>query len=390
MIIAKLKNDAYRDSYSIDVTFPIDEESMMEQLSGINISDYNITGCYVAKISGDIPALCVLENSCIHADEMNYLARRIDSFDSYERAKFQGAIAREGIHNMKDLINLTFNLHNYTIVTEFSDLKRIGRKHYLDKNIGCPVDEMEGLNFEAIGRDLLSNGDGKVTPYGVVFRNGFPMEEVYDGNMFPNYDYTSDYVMKLEVTKKDSLLPKPPKVWLYLPTSEACILKALLRLGADTYNDLAFQCVDSMNLSERFMEMLSQTDNIGTLNELSQLLCTLSPKQIDKLEAAADYTHAEAADEIMVIAKSLDRFFFVPGISNAGQYGRYMIMESGQFEFGRKLEPYIEFEKYGQERLKNEKGSFTSYGYICRADVMEEVCELKEQAEGNTQTMGGM
>lgn len=37
---------------------------------------------------------------------------------------------------MKDLINLTFNLHNYTVVTDFSNLKNIGCKHYMDKNIG--------------------------------------------------------------------------------------------------------------------------------------------------------------------------------------------------------------------------------------------------------------
>jgi len=42
MIVAKLKNGEYPDGYSIDVTFPIDEESMMEQLSGININDNNI------------------------------------------------------------------------------------------------------------------------------------------------------------------------------------------------------------------------------------------------------------------------------------------------------------------------------------------------------------
>ena len=175
MIIAELKNGAYRDSYSIDITFPVDEESMMEQLSGINISDSNIEDCYVAKISGDIPALCVLENNCIRADEMNHLARRIDSFDNYELTKFQGAIAREGIRTMKDLINLTFNLHNYTVVTDFSDLKRIGRKHYLDKNIGCLASEMEKHDFETMGRNLLKSGDGKVTPYGVVFCNQLPI-----------------------------------------------------------------------------------------------------------------------------------------------------------------------------------------------------------------------
>jgi len=126
MITATIQNGAYPHSQLIDLTFPIDEEAMMEKLSEIGISDSNIASCHVMKISSKVPALCLLENNCINADELNYLARRIDSFDDYELAKFQGAIAREGICTMKDLINLTFNLHNYTVVTDFSNLKNIG------------------------------------------------------------------------------------------------------------------------------------------------------------------------------------------------------------------------------------------------------------------------
>ncbi|MFT9494449.1 antirestriction protein ArdA [Anaerosolibacter sp.] len=390
MITATIQNGAYPHSQLINLTFPIDEEAMMEKLSEIGISDSNIASCHIVKISGKVPALCVLENSCINADEMNYLARRIDSFDNYELAKFQGAIAREGICTMKDLINLTFNLHNYTVVTDFSDLKNIGSKHYLDKNIGCPASEMEKLDFETMGRNLLSRGDGKITPYGVVFCNKLPIEEVYDGKMFPDYDYTSDYVFKLEVTRKDSASPSSEKVWLYLPASKACIVKALLRLGANTYNDLTFKCVDSSKLSEVFMERLSMTDNLGGVNELSKVIQQLELEEITKLEAVIDYMKVKTVGEMVELAKSLDHFFFVAGISDAEQYGKHMIIESGHFEYDSELESYIEFEKYGQDCLKNEKGCFTSYGYICHTSSMEEVCELNEHQEENMQRMGGM
>ncbi|MFZ5966452.1 MAG: hypothetical protein ACOYVK_04675 [Bacillota bacterium] len=117
MITATIQKGAYPHSQLINLTFPIDEEAMMEKLSEIGISDSNIANCHIVKISGKVPALCILENNCINADELSYLARRIDSFDNYELAKFQGAIVREGLHTMKDLINLTFNLHNYTVIT---------------------------------------------------------------------------------------------------------------------------------------------------------------------------------------------------------------------------------------------------------------------------------
>jgi len=311
MITATIQNGAYPHSQLINLTFPIDEEAMMEKLGEIGISDSNIASCHIVKISGKVPALCVLESNRINADEMNYLARRIDSFDNYETAKFQGAIAREGIYTMKDLINLTFNFHNYTVVTDFSNLKNTGSKHYLDKNIGCPASGMEKLDFEAMGRNLLSSGDGKITPYGVVFCNRVPMEEVYDGKMFPDYDYTSDYILKLGVTRKDSSTPNPQKTWLYLPTSKACIVKALLRLGADTYNDLTFKCVDGPKLSEVFMERLSMTDNLGEINELSKIIQQLEPEEITKLEAVIDYMKVKTVGEMVELEKALTISFLL-------------------------------------------------------------------------------
>ncbi|MEW9125122.1 MAG: hypothetical protein AB2421_20600 [Thermotaleaceae bacterium] len=305
MITATIQNGAYPHSQLINLTFPIDEEAMMEKLSEIGISDSNIASCLIVKISGKVPALCILENNCINADELNYLARRIDCFDNYELAKFQGAIAREGICTMKDLINLTFNLHNYTVVTDFMNLKNIGSKHYLDKNIGCPVSEMEKLDFETMGRKLLSSGEGKITPYGVVFCNRLPIEEVYDGKIFPDYDYTSDYILKLEVRRKESPTDNSRETWLYLPTSKACIVKALLRLGADTYNDVTFKCVDGSKLSEVFMEQLSMTDNLGGINELSKTIQQLEPEEITKLEAVIDYINRVKGTVLLTYTKTL-------------------------------------------------------------------------------------
>jgi len=373
MIIATIQNSVYPQIRPIDINFPIDEESMMEKLSTININDSNIADCYVVKVRGKVPALCVLENNCINADELNFLARRIDSLDKNELVKFQGAIAREGICTMKDLINLTFNLHNYTVVTDFSNLKNIGSRYYLDKNVGCPVSEMEGLDLEAIGRDLLNSGDGRVTPYGVVFCNQLSIQEVYDGKMFPDYDYTSDYILKLEVTKKDAPSPDS-KAWLYLPTSKACIIKALLRLGADTYNNCTYKCVDSSRLSEAFMESLSLTDNIGGLNELSKIIRELESEEITKLEAVLDFVKSSTAGEMIELVRSLDHFFFVADISGAEQYGRHLIMESGKLKYHSELEQYIDFAKYGKNCLEREQGCFTSYGYVCRKDSMEEAC----------------
>ncbi len=384
MITVTIENVNFPNSQCIDITFPIDEEIMMNKLKGININNYITNHCRVVEIKGMIPALCVLENSLIDVDEMNYLARRIESFDKYECSKFQGVVAAENISKMKDLINLTFNLNNYTIVTDFSDLHSIGTNHYLDKNVCYAVNEKDKIDFETIGRNLLNRGNGKITPYGVLFSSQLPFVEVYNGKMFPDYDYTSDYIMKLEVAKKDSLLPEPPKVWLYLPTSETCILKALLRLGADTYNDLDYKCVNSISLSENFMEHISLTNSIGEINKLSKIIQKFNKfnqAEIKKLEAVIDYTKAESAGKMVELANNLDRFHFVEGISDLEQYGRHIVAESGLFSCTSELEKYIDFTKYGQDRFKEENGCFTSYGYICCIESYEQQKKMNKRWE---------
>lgn len=63
MIITKLKNCEYPDSYSTDAAIPIDGESVIKQLRGIKFNDSNIVSYHVVKIRGKVSALCALENS---------------------------------------------------------------------------------------------------------------------------------------------------------------------------------------------------------------------------------------------------------------------------------------------------------------------------------------
>lgn len=89
-----------------------------------------------------------LEESLANVDELNYLAKRLESFDNYEIAKFQGVVVSEGLSNMTDLINLTFCAQEVTVVRDFSCLETIGRHHYLDKRIAVSEEEMRTVDFK--------------------------------------------------------------------------------------------------------------------------------------------------------------------------------------------------------------------------------------------------
>ena len=56
-------------------------------------------------------------------------------------------------------------------------------------------------------------------------------------------------------------------------------------------------------------------------------------------------------------------------------YGKYMIQQSGHFEYDENLDAFYDYEKYGTERMNEEDGMFTDRGYIAYKGYysMEEV-----------------
>jgi len=52
---------------------------------------------------------------------------------------------------------------------------------------GMAVEELEKLNLVAVARNLLSGNTGTVTPYGVLYDEGFSLEHIYDEGMIPPF-----------------------------------------------------------------------------------------------------------------------------------------------------------------------------------------------------------
>ena len=53
-----------------------------------------------------------------------------------------------------------------------------------------------------------------------------------------------------------------------------------------------------------------------------------------------------------------------PSASTPEEYGKYMIRQSGHFDYDENLDAFYDYEKYGTERMNAEDGMFTDRGYI--------------------------
>ena len=177
-------SNAQHPEYGVaTIPFPIPDEEydyVMELLDALEIGDAVRRVCHVEEITGTYPVLKCLEGTEINIDEMDFLAKRLDSFADSEKAQFQGMAAVRNITELKDLIDLTFCCQRATVITDFSDLEAVGRAHFMNLyGSYADPDEIENLDGYETALLLIESGSGKVTPYGLVFENGMELKETY-------------------------------------------------------------------------------------------------------------------------------------------------------------------------------------------------------------------
>ena len=87
--------------------------------------------------------------------------------------------------------------------------------------------------------------------------------------------------------------------------------------------------------------------------------------------------------------ENLDLFDFAPDTHTPEEYGKYMIQQSGHFDYDENLDAFYDYEKYGAERINEEDGMFTDRGYIAYKGYysMEEVMN---GSQSNHMEMGGL
>ena len=71
------------------------------------------------------------------------------------------------------------------------------------------------------------------------------------------------------------------------------------------------------------------------------------------------------------LAENLDRFDFVPDIHTPEEYGKYMIQQSGRFEYDEELEDFYDYRSYGEQRVKSEDGHFNECGYVAYRGILK-------------------
>lgn len=342
------------------IWFPIEEENLYKICSELGIKMTTASNCYIEN-SMDRNFLNILHDKNCNIDELNYLMKRLDGFSQKEIERFYAASFAENPKTMAELINLSFNMHCYSLVSDFNNLEKVGKDLYLTERQAVSTKELDELDGESYAMDVIKNNPNPIiTPYGVLYKNSNVPEQVYNGKQFPPYIWK-------ETIAAAQLTAKGENEYIYLPCSDVEIEKALMRLETSYLHDCEVE-VDSHSFPENILNIVySNTTSVikvEALNNLAKHYSEMGSQDTRYFEKLMDHIKPRTIDEVFALAESMYEFEFFDGIKDMESYGRYMICESGRFEYDPNLEEYIDFKRYGGEKIAQEDGAFSDKGYI--------------------------
>lgn len=389
---AILSNPDHPEYGVATIPFPLsmkEYDHSMEVLEALEIGDAVRQDCKVEEIADGYPVLKRLEGQPVNVDELDYLAKRLDSFTAgCEDDQFQAMAEKLDLTDIKDFINLTFCCQQATVITDFSNLEQIGKDHYMNLNGGCAsTEDLENLDGEETARLLIDSGTGVVTPYGVVYDNGMELEPLYRGGPFPPYLYDT-YPLALEATPLSEPEDTENRTFLGLPMTEKQLEHALARGGIGSVEQMQFK-VDTVLLQELGCIPNMEQESLTDLNEMCRTVMPLVHTDLLKLSAAISFAKPQSAIQVKHLAENLELFEFIPKVKTPEEYGRYMIRESGHFDYDDNLEGFYDFAGYAKQRMSQEQGQFVESGYISYQGTLS-LDELMADSQEQGFQMGGM
>ena len=367
MFEATLKNRISAHLAPVTITFPIPEdqyEQVILALEKSQIGDARVQDCLIDNVHApNCPALFRMTGTMANVDELNWLGKQLESFDRYELLQFNAAVERFGLSAADELIDLSFCTREVTVISDFTDLEKTGKRHYLTVHGACDSEELENLDGKETALALISGQPGYVTRYGVVYDNGIKLEQAYDRKHLPPIWMAENCIMelKLQATGEDDLKKQE---WVQLPASRIKLERAMLRVGIASCGEMQMLVSDSRFPDEVDCTLDVEHGSLFELNRLCHACSGFKEQDFVKLGAVCQLAKPTCAANIRQLAENLDQFDFAPNAHTPEELGRYMIQRSGHYEYDENLEDFYNYGDYGVNRMLQEDGVFVDRGYV--------------------------
>lgn len=257
---------------------------------------------------------------------------------------------------------------------------------------GCiSTDELEKMDLEKIGRELLSSGKGIPTKYGLLFRNeDVAFETLYKGKGFPAYYYTGGEVLGVEIENGGE------RDYIYFPCAKTEIDRALQRIGARDISECSKNidfCSGDREWEDYFNDLLQKND-IESINAISSAINRLGSnsdaisENLYKLSSVMEFAGVTFDDTAKVIrlAMCLEEFCYYREMKDDEMLGR-TLKEQEYCDIPDSMDKYMDYERYARDFLEEKGGAYTKNGDVV---YLREDQSLSEILGENDIKMGGI
>lgn len=368
---------------SIGIDFPCNNSTLYAKLAELHMPDEEKkrNPLFVKEI--DYEELKGLEGQFIDPDVLNFLAQKMDSFDNKELKKFNAIVRTYNIDTPRELVNLTYNMHYYTLIEDMSNVEAIGRTHMLTREQALSTDNSEGYDFYKIGQELMESGTGKLTQYGIIFVNDdLEYEKPYVGKSLPSFEYDGSKIITVELINDDK------SAYVYLPDCPFAIDRAVNRIEAESVEECKVY-VEGCNIEEGYERILGdvlENEGVYALNNFVAELKKLDRWRLYDFKAIIEYADVSDSENLIRLAQNINCFIVYDEVDNSEELAREWIDAHDEYYINTDLQDFFNYEEYGEYLAKNFKGKFLgASGFVGvkeEYDLKKILVDEQEQEEG--------
>ena len=138
----------------------------------------------------------------------------------------------------------------------------------------------------------------------------------------------------------------------------------MLRVGIASCGEMQMLVTDSRFPDEVDCTLDVEHGSLFELNRLCHACSGFKEQDFKKLGAVCQMAKPACAADIRQLAENLDQFDFAPNVHTPEELGKYMIQQSGHYEYDENLEDFYNYGDYGVSRVLQEDGVFVDCGYV--------------------------
>jgi len=302
--------------------------------------------------------------------EVNALAEKMSSFEDWQQEAFDGLVKADAFKSDKPvpilkLIDFAYSSECCHVLGGITTHKELG-EFLVDNELWgdteeMPEDILAKLDYTAIGRESrLSQG-------GVFTDNSYVEQHSELVEAHKTLDYTPkipDYTMLLKVSASDydGEMSAPLK----LPASSETLNKVLDQIGAGSWQETRFECIDCK--APMLSKLIDNDAGIVEVNRLAGTLSKMPQTQLSEYKAILAAVDPSDFDSAVQLVERMGEYLVSLQYETLEDIARDELNFIADPTSVEVIIPYLDLEGYGAALVKGLNAELTDYGMVERQD----------------------